>query len=451
MDIVPFTPLNNPFSVGSYRGAYNFYQRLRDSRRGPGSLASNERMARSYEDTMSRGSRRSSKRRKTWSMPSKKSLTTAYGGGGAFAGKFRNKKVKGDKIRFGVAQRTENVGEIVCTDEKGPVYIAHTPFSGDTIGPVFCLAIFRKMAKKHGYDIKGGDILVKETIVLPVGSIEDLHFSWSRTVGSNPEVFTNGLSFSHNDTWMELAEQWWADIKSAVNVQNLNISFQTIALLNQDSVSNKSALYWRLDLRDCFVRYDFVSTLKLQNRTGGNNDASTSTTDVEANPLQGRQYDLGVNQVLLKQASVVPTVGLPTFKMDAVTGMVEIPYFDIDYDAQMSATLLRPPNSSAFRYCKGFSNIYLAPGQIKYGKAKRSGSMNLDKFWELVLYGMAGTATSENALQFGCAQLFGLEKMMRTDTGTAKVTVGFEHNQYHKVQIGIKQNAGMVRLTNVIP
>jgi hypothetical protein len=177
------------------------------------------------------------------------------------------------------------------------------------------------------------------------------------------------------------------------------------------------------DIKDLLINVYSSCELKIQNVTPGNNNGF-ETTDLGANPLEGRMY-------------VMPGL-IPHFQQNSITGSANYAAFFSTAESLSRPGVLLPtippvgnaggiPNPRDFDRCFKSSNVRVMPGQIGtyVVRFKFSGKLNT------LITGLAYNATGNPApstsfypkRRMGNVMLVSLEKVVRT--GPAPVVIGY--------------------------
>lgn len=358
---------------------------------------------------------------------------------GIYAGRFkRPRKAKKFNVR-GVVTRTETVGEAVAGAADGCLWLGGTANAPVTWGRNLLLAVLRYLSAKLGCQFESEHDYIEKSVNALLGNTGKFVYQYHRS--GLPAVIERSFNISAAGTWGELADAWYGDLQTAfpndVNLYTMYrcwIDFATRDVTNNLDVGGSSFV----NMKELLVDFKMTSVFKFQNRTGGDSATDDSTTVVEANPVVGKSYFIKGNDLMLQfvnDASITPS-----FRPHGSTGFVNIPSTDASYSGGVANLMKRPTSPNAWNACYKSGIVRLQPGHIKQSTLSDSGTMYFNTLFHILYQTIAANVGQVQERKFGKTQLFCFQKTMRTGTGTAAVTIGYEHVQYHSFAVRRRPN-----------
>ncbi len=121
-----------------------------------------------------------------------------------------------------------------------------------------------------------------------------------------------------------------------------------------------------INLQDLYVHMSANSSMVIQNRTEGAVAGDSSTTDITANPLEGKAYCGSGNGVkMVFQDNTLGAGTTANFYGSTKNGVIVVNPASTNVTANMKNIIRRPPLSNAFVGVKKMSKVRLQPGTIK--------------------------------------------------------------------------------------
>jgi len=403
------------------------------------------RLARQHETIVSQPQPKRMRRRINYKVTSRTGWSGRAIGGGSYAGRFKKPKKHDNSFKRGVTQRHESNGEVSGAGAADAVWIIGSPIAPATFMPALLLAVLRKLCQKGGQDFTDGNEYTDGVLAGLTGNVLELRYDY--TVGSEPDLVERVIQGLPVQTWIGLAQAWYADLAGAVTGGRQDFFLNNVTLMHKarDATNEPTGSMAKLNMQDFKLVYSMSSVLKLQNRTGANSGTDLDATDVEANPIVGRRYEIKGRGPLLRLSN--DDIVTPQFAVDLTTGISAPPAVDASYSSLISNLMVRPPNKMAFRNCNQTCVVRLQPGHIKTGKVVYSGTMDFNKYFnKLCAETVFGYGVNPQTSLWGRSQAYCFEKALRTGSGTAVVNVGYEHNQYHSFLLIRKKKIGFTML-----
>lgn len=348
---------------------------------------------------------------------------------------------------YGVKVHHESVGEAVAGAANEIVYVGGSCFAPNTVGVYVMLSVLRKLAEGLGTPFRSGYEFVDNSGTVITGLIGSIRYIY--TVGSYNEASERSFDITNVATWYDTASQWWTDLKSGISSSIENVQFKecSLELRTRDVNSGKITPTATLDMTQMLFAFKMTSKLTFQNRTGGNSTTDADSEVVEANPLMGRGFEMSLPYVLFN--FTMDAAVTPKYNVDPDSGVIIIDPEEPSLETGLKNMLKRLPDRSAFSRCVGSNFVSLDPGVVKCKSVVNSGKMYFDTFFNKVLCDYAGSGTADLDLpSMGKMHLYAFQKRMRTGTGTAPVTVGYQHDMYMEFQCIQKKRQPFILMTN---
>lgn len=354
------------------------------------------------------------------------------------SGRKRYRKTQGVKAHY------KTTGEYATT--SGPpvqtgIWIVSNTTPAETVGPLACVAILRKLAGKAGMFFRSHHdfIFPSDATSTKSGTWE---LAWWKSANGNPQISRRSITPAVTDTWGTLADAWWTDIKAGFGAGDIVVNKVAILRAPTAGVTADSGLFTplaQLDLTQATLAFRATDVLRLQNRTGADLGIEREATNIDANPLEGKIYH--INRSTMLPGWTNDDAVTPTFVPDATTGLVTINPQDSTLSNGLANVLKRAPHQSSIQKCYKAAYVQLGPGHIKESRIIYNFRGKLQVFINEILNVAIG---SFNTSTWGRCQALFFEKAMRTDSGTAQVTIGYEKHLYMNCQLYCKSGESYV-------
>lgn len=264
------------------------------------------------------------------------------------------------------------------------------------------------------------------------------------TAVDNPSNATFGYVYGGtNWTYFTIADTFATFLRDTITTSSVaEYQLQKVRLF----FSAATVQMGMLNLQDSTLSFDLKSRLKLQNRTlaGGGATNADLTTDVAANPLNGRIYEVSKSHFELNNS--------PNTQASATTTLLSVPadssiiYAD---SSTLPLMLRKPPHPSVFK-CSKTVNVIMAPGDIRTHYINYQKTMSLNAF--ITKYSKAlwnWDALVPTKWMFGKSAMLGLETMMnsRGDEAT-EISLSYEKEQDFNISFAAKNQypPGIIRI-----
>lgn len=348
---------------------------------------------------------------------------SVIGHGGRWAGQFKRARRFKKKGPFrGVSCTIENVGEIVALANDQSILFGTHAFAAQVMGQKVFLAMLRALSFKMGSAFRHQDDYVDGVLSTGTGNIADIIVGYS--FNGEPEVVEINYSVKATDSWKLVAIGLWTAFGAVISTAVNEIKFRYMTYIPQvRGTASFTGSVTKLDLCNARVSYMLVDTMKMQNRTGANSPTETDADNIEANPIKVTRYVVKGNCLKMNWSN--DTAVTPSFLCNSTTGSRSINTKDTSLIVGLQDILDHAPPGSAFTGLKSRTNQVIQPGHIRRSALKLSGTISMDRMFELVLNEEA--SGNGNQTIFGQSQWMYCEKSLRTGTGTAVVSVGYEH------------------------
>lgn len=325
---------------------------------------------------MSRGRRKFRKSRRTSRKTKRKSKfdkTASLAGGKAITGKpdeedasVKKHMKRGCVIEYG----TSGVVATTGTGNHGG-YIVHSTMPQTTVMTAFLLAILKAMLVSIGQSFKKPDDVV-QNIGSP--SITQTNLTWNIDyyVGTSAQNLAAGAVVGTDTyyTWALAMEAALEAITALNSNQVVKFSLSRLRDSTALTVGNNLA---RLDLDVSKVKFDMVSNLVYQNRSG------STALDVSQDPLfEVQSTGKGTGPI---GGDGFGTALTANFFVDDTTGVLQA-------DAGNNRYLLAEPSKAYFTNTQGIVNTVMNPGVMKQSKLKSHYEFTLTKIFPYLKFGV---------------------------------------------------------------
>lgn len=439
-------PIGSRFSRSRSRTAVGFpitpsYTGARGRARGRTGVSGSASMstasrARSAPSRRSRSSRRSSvgprihfNRLLLRNYARQPRITTASNrvAGGYFR-RARRSKISKFQNKHGVVSKYE-FGSSLSDPEC--VYIGHGINANQLIETV-ARCLVKSLYTKHGWEIPS----FSEPIPL---SGSDVHFIQLETYASTVTpayTLTNTANIVSGDTWEGAVNRLLTVMTPLASDKRRWVS---ISLFDGSNAGADRVMLAKIMLSAFDMRFSFASMLKIQNVTEAATGADANdelTTNVEANPLHGKEYvsTEWKNGFELFWRPGVAIVTWDGFFVDASTGLIRTTATDSTPAAGTYNDFKKPPPDFVFRATKS-AKVLIQPGEIKTSKIIFRTRIMFQNMMEKTSDAWLNYSITTNpVIDFGFAKMVALEKLLDSRLASdANCTIQFEVDQTLKV------------------
>lgn len=216
-----------------------------------------------------------------------------------------------------------------------------------------------------------------------------------------------------------------------VNTANTQgVYLDTLTLLQYEEIavaaSATKAAPVHLKLADVKVFVDGSSRLKYQNVTLSDAAGTGDTHDVEANPLDGIEYNFQGSKNVLRHTNVGQLQGILT-----VSGGTGIGYFDSTAfaDAEVDVILGSRPNPRVWSSYTKSRSVRLQPGAVSTSFLRKTYEFSVQRWFSLYRRAMQGNAAADTGAaektSIGLSRWFALDKMIH-DSGDGSTIMNLE-------------------------
>lgn len=362
----------------------------------------------------------------------------SHGGAGYTGQSFRKGYIRKQKVGSNGAVLKTEVGQLKT--DANCVFVGHG-LAVTTAMRTVLTAIIRKLYKKAGYDY---DTEFETTEFKPAGGAPSNNFIvqfYYRRHAQEQYSFLN-ITASNQSTLAGIVSSVLAQI-AAITVSNTDenkIEIPMMQLYNEDA-----QLLATLRTEDVIVTLNFTSTINIQNQTLGAGASDDLEGDVTNNPVQGKIYTGTGNGSSLKfsngQSTDVTDSGLAPY---AFSRSGYIWYDRAGLLEPQNELLNRPPPAAVFTKQVSQQKIVLNPGEVKRFTIQRSLTKSftqiLQDFYPVV---KSAEAVSSDVAKFpvswGSFQVFALDKMCRTGSGSSLISIGIEVNGTYSATLSTRK------------
>lgn len=343
----------------------------------------------------------------------------------------RSRRVKTDKFfgRNGVVTKQEFGSSLSDPD---CVYVGHG-IPGNTLIETTLRTLIKMLYHKHGWEIPS----FSEVIPL---SGSDIHFiqieSYASSVSSSVTL-SNTANIVSGDTWETIVNRLMT-IFTAISSDKRR--WQSIALYDGSNVGTDRTMLAKIMLSKLNMHYYFVSNLKVQNVTEaatGTDANDELTTNVEANPLIGKEYfkKEWKNGFDLYWRPGVTNTDWDGFFVNNTSGVIATTADDATPATGTYNDFKKPPPDFVFNSTRAAS-VAMDPGQIKTSKIVFKTRLMFQSFMDKTTDIWINYAITSNAIfEFGFAKLIAVEKLLDSRLASdAPVGVQYEVSQTLKVR-----------------
>lgn len=386
-------------------------------------------------------------KRQTLSTPQSKMARSQLVGGGVYGGRFRKPTRKIPRTPKGISARFQTGSEIqadLATGETNVIFASTPHIPGNTM-TYFWLAVLKKLARLAGQDFVNENQQIDE-LLAPSGVDFSASFVYTFTLGAEPDLFERTVNVGPDATWKAFAGTIASDIVGFF-VGNAVVNWKKAVLVNRSKITfSDQTKTHAINLADTYVDLTIREVLKIQNRTPADAPTGFLAEDIRSNPLVGRVYVVKKPWVNLRFDADENVT--PTWAPSAATGMLQIKTEEASYSPEIRALLQSIPSPAMLTNIKSSGIVRLQPGHIKSHPLSYNLKGKFDKAFEQLYYDYAVGVS--NKARWAPMQIFAFEKTMRTGTGTAAVTVGYEKTVYFNMGITVRNSKGFIPNTIAI-
>lgn len=325
----------------------------------------------------------------------------------------KKKKQNTSYNKNGSVLRYENGGQV--TDPEC-VYVGHSVATYKVVTSVL-RAVIKELFRQRGTDIIDWDDTVQNATSLT------LEYSYNTNQAVAGALTTRSIAAT-GLTYQGLALAWQSDIDTAWSAQPHSIEEVTLYLtVDKGGVANAAVIpSAKVHGKNFNIDFSFDSKLKIQNVTSSSTvgvDEDQLANAINNNPLIGNLYSHNKNQLNGFEPAKNEDSGT-TFIADNQTGIIS----SGASTNSLSQYLKKPPPAWAFK-AKRVKKLTLEPGQIRYAHMTYKASMSLQTFLTKLHYTISD-GSSDYAVNFCFAQMFGLEKMLDDRSETNDIVLSYE-------------------------
>lgn len=363
--------------------------------------------------------------------PKRRKYTPA---GGNYAGRFRKPR-KFKKITRGVSAQIEAGGEANASAGQNCVWVGFTPFTAANTGRLMIVAILRRLAAMNKTPFRSEN---EGVFTEPTLADVRVEVNWQYSVNDEPDITTGFYEYltgatGVNTTWKGIADGVWNALQTQFTTTTMRkTKWRAFELnFNKTTAPAIQTNTNRLDMVNLLLDYRQTSVVNLQNRTAAQDNTGNFADDINANPVSGYMYMLKSSSPEIASYNVPSTTISTTFSTDQTSGVVIIPSTNVDYDDSITNALSRP-NKNVWAKTSKITPISLQPGHVKKASVSKGGTMYFDTYWNMFVLNYAHLSSRRGDFtDRGKMIMFGFEKRVLTGSGTADISIGYEHDQYH--------------------
>lgn len=352
-------------------------------------------------------------------LPMKRKYHTTGSYGGRFGGKF--KKKTSSAAYSGVVLKGERQSSLT---DAAAVYVGHTSAPVYAVLRALGWSIARLVAKKMGQDFTS----FQSSINMPMSTASS---SLTVTIQyrTTPTGVMTSFAWEHeNSTWAALGDNIIGHILALCTDSLYYFEVVRIKFAQGDATLAEALPTVVLYGENLKISLGGFSKLKVQNNTvstSGDTAANEQADDVANNPLVGKRY-VGYGQSHVYKFNNDFTVSTPMLHYASTDGYATLtPSSATSFETAMANFMLKIPNHKALTNIKGYSNIKLAPGEIKSSVVKCGYKMKLNKWIKFLfpimrgatsLGGIPSSGGSHAICNLGTNALIGVEHMLHSGT-----------------------------------
>lgn len=351
-----------------------------------------------------------------------------------YRGKFKRPRYKKTNPKE-ITRRIETGGEVKSAN---CAYVGHS-HGGNQMIWIFVAAMIHKLFRKAGIYITDlnetpGDTNQNNGVTVFYRAA--MYFK--EGIDGNWVYFYTDIEA--NQTYANVIDTFFNELQSKFEVDGMNLGEieLTAARNNGDPLANPvvppqfDSKLSKIDLQTEMIACRFTSILHIQNRTPGDSNSDISTESITANPVSGKKYGLKGQGPNWKFGW--DSIDMSPFMANVNSGIIAFAALQAGLPGTIQQQITRPPGVQSFQNCWGVTPVRMDPGAYHHNVIRGKYFMKVNEFWRAVTQGL----TNDNKTQysdFGHSHLFGFDKSIRTGTGDAQITIGYEVNAYYTAEL----------------
>lgn len=356
----------------------------------------------------------------------------------------RSYKVKGRRGKRSAEGRYLKDGYVISCETGGLikgdqcVYLGHGTSPGDRLLKTLCYSLIKALFTKAGIHIRD----MSQQIGIG-GTTSATKFNIYLTTEHQVTGVTadSAIGFDNTSTFGAIGDVLYNNIRAYItDTSTDHTKFAELSLRTDPGVVGPIHRSSSINLKNCFVDYKVVSSMKYQNRSftldAGETQAgpNENSQNVDRIPLFGKKYygkgsafEYAGSLAAAGTGGLIATANTP-FAIDDTTGVL------LKTAQNSDGRLKEPPHHKVFKGVRKSTGVVCQPGAVMVDVIKKSIKLPFSKIlWMLnpnvtANSGFYSTQYTWNA-RYGVVSMVALEKALHATTDL--VQVNFEVNQKH--------------------
>lgn len=382
-----------------------------------------------------------SNKRETKAELKRKALPVAAG---VYQGQFKKPKANSKKTEISYDSNIKyEAGSLETSAIGETIYIGHSVAPRKIVVGLF-QTLIRMLFKRAGYTIINFKDLITDAVPVFGGGVryDRIVIEYKVATRSQTNTGVSGMNSAvTGKTFEDIANDLRVNVQAALSTGfgDTDEWFFKEFTMAFELTNSRTDFVAALPAEQLKVRFDFVSHLKLQNRT--NNAANTSSTETNnQNPLEGKLYYNGkpLNGFDLARTSLVSEPSRQAFYTYLNTGIISTD------SGESQATVLKRPPQPWVLGAKKSVGVILQPGAIRDTSVSYSATMYFNtwvaKLGDYFCLTDTELGSTPRRLELGFAQLIGLCPLLNDRTESeVSIQVGWEIDQTYSFKGEMKK------------